>query len=127
METTLSDQLTDALRASWLPAMGDATEDVALRVIPKPPSPPANNALVVSRNTIHLRKMATFKFTNNMYSDGCEIHSSEGQGDRGKRTSNRAQARDLRSITVFQQHEPSILVEILCPQSPFITGTKGRS
>ena len=66
METTLSDQLTDALRASWLLAMGDTAEDVALRVRPKPPPPPANNAHVVGHNSTHLQRMMATKpgYTN---------------------------------------------------------------
>ena len=45
-----------------------------------------------------------------------ELHSSEGKGDRGKRTSDRARTRDLvRSIAEFQPREPWRPVEILRP------------
>ena len=46
METTLSDSAT-----------GDAAEDVALRVRPKLPPPPANYVLIVSHNSTHLQRM----------------------------------------------------------------------
>ena len=49
-------------------------------------------------------------------------HSSEGKGDRGKKTSNRARTRDLRSIAEFQPREPRRPVEILHPPSLLCTG-----
>ena len=39
--------------------------------------------------------------------------AQKGQGDKGKRTSDRAQTRDLHSITEFQPREPPISVKIL--------------
>ena len=51
-----------------------------------------------------------------------ELNSSDRIGRQGKRTSNRARTRDLRSIAEFQPHEPSIPIEILRPQSPLSTG-----
>ena len=51
-----------------------------------------------------------------------ELHSSKGKGDRGKRTSDRARTRDLRSIAEFQPREPQRPVEILRPPSLLCTG-----
>ena len=56
-----------------------------------------------------------------MFRLSCELHSSEGKGDRGKWTSDRAQTWDLCSIAEFQPHKLPVLVEILCPQSPLST------
>ena len=44
------------------------------------------------------------------------------KGRQGKRTRDRAQTQDLRSIVEFQPCEPPIPVEILCPQLPLSTG-----
>ena len=57
-----------------------------------------------------------------LFSNLYGTHSSEGKGDREKRTSNRAWTWDLRSIAEFQPHELRRLVEILHPPSPLCTG-----
>ena len=49
------------------------------------------------------------------------LHSSDRIGGQGKRTSDRARTRDLRSIAEFQPREPSILVKIPRTESP-LTG-----
>ena len=51
-------------------------------------------------------------------------HSSEGKGDRRKRTSDRARTRDLRSIAEFQPREPQRQIEILRPPSLLCTGCR---
>ena len=59
---------------------------------------------------------------NEMFSSLYGTHSSEGKGDRGKKTSDRARTRDLRSIAEFQPREPWRPVEILRPPSLLCTG-----
>ena len=50
-----------------------------------------------------------------------ELYSSDRIGQQGKRTSDQARTRDLRSIAEFQPREPSILR----PQLPLSTGVTG--
>ena len=52
-----------------------------------------------------------------------KLHSSEGKGDRGKRTSDRARTWDLHTIAEFQPCEPRRPVEILLPASLLCTGS----
>ena len=47
------------------------------------------------------------------------LHSSEGTGDKWKRTSDRAWTWDLRSIAEFDPHEPLIPVTFLHPPVPY--------
>ena len=51
-----------------------------------------------------------------------ELTAQKGKGDRGKRTSDRAQTQDLHSIAEFQPREPWRLVELLHPPSLLCTG-----
>ena len=46
-----------------------------------------------------------------LFSNLYETHSSEGKGDRGKRTSDRARTWDLRSIAEFQPRKPLTIIE----------------
>ena len=51
-----------------------------------------------------------------------ELTAQKGKGDRGKRTSDRAQIWDLCSIAEFQPREPQRPVEILLPSLLLCTG-----
>ena len=52
-----------------------------------------------------------------------ELTARKGKGDRGKRTSGRAETRDLRSIVEFQPREPRRAVEILRPHHSYVPVT----
>ena len=76
----------------------------------------------VSQSTVlwYFNKWINVMFT--LFSSLCGTHSSEGKGDRGKKTSDHARTQDLRSIAEFQPREPRKPVEILRPPSLLCTG-----